>query len=379
MPSAYANWTRQGWNVRVHGNVYKTPNISTEKIDRLASNFLVDTELVGLSDTEKAQARNVTKSIYVVQQANESVTIDFVNNVSVHPGEAIDVRGARKITVPNNTTALGEFDAFVQLKNMTRPEGGYLIPGDQTSQIQTLNMYAGGPDNDGNSTAYFVPPEGITVLSDIDDILRITRIYRPVEGLLNTFARPFTPWLNMPEIFANWASSIADLHFHYMTTTPEQLTRTYMDFIYKTYPLGSFDTRPINCTGVSATMSIRKHLLRKIFQTFPKRRFILIGDTSNSDVMKEYPDLYHRYPDQVLCIFIRNTTETDPGNIRGYKFIYNTEGFKGIPQDNYMFFTVPDDLANLDIENGRCWNQTIAQKATFNYQGLPRDASIWDR
>lgn len=371
MPSAYANWTDDGWNVRVHGNVYKIPNISTEKIDDLANIFLIDTEVDELSETEKAQARNVTKSIFVVQQDDESVTVDFVNDVSVQPGEnggAINARGgAQKITMPYNTTAQGDFDAFIQLKNTTGPEGGYLIPGNQTTQIQTLNMYAGGVDNDGNSTAYLVPPEGITVLSDIDDILRITKIYKPSEGLLNTFARPFTPWMNMPEIFANWSSSIRDFHFHYLTTTPEQVTRTYMDFIYKTYPLGSFDTRPLNFSDISATLSIRRFLLDKIFQTFPRRQFILIADTSNSDVMKAYPALYKDYPGQVLCIFLRNTSATDSDN----KFPYNTEGFQDIPQDNYMFFKVPDDLSNLDIVNGKCWNGSIEQNVTFGYQGLP--------
>ena len=36
-----------------------------------------------------------------------------------------------------------------------------------------------------------------------------------------------------------------------------------------------------------------------------------------------------------------------------------------------MFFNVPDDLANLDIANGNCWNTTIKQNVTFSYQGLP--------
>lgn len=52
----------------------------------------------------------------------------------------------------------------------------------------------------GNATGYLVPNQGITIISDIDDILRITKIYQPKEGLLNTFARDMIPWLNMPEV-----------------------------------------------------------------------------------------------------------------------------------------------------------------------------------
>ncbi|KAM0549130.1 hypothetical protein ACHAPJ_009585 [Fusarium lateritium] len=367
----YGNWTNKGWNVRVHGNVYKIPNLDQDKVDDLADVFLIDTSVDKLSKSQQAQARNVTKSIFVVQQDDVEVKMSFVNNVDVSPDEsggAIDARGgAQNITMPYNTTTEGDFDAFVTLKNTTGPNNGYLIPGNETSRIQTLNVYAEGKNNSGNATAYLVPPKGITILSDVDDILRVTKIYEPKEGLLNTFARPFTPWMNMPKIYANWSSSVNDLHFHYLTTTPEQVTRNYMDFIYNTYPLGSFDTRPLNFSDVSATLSIRRFLLDKIFQTFPDRKFILVADTTNSDVMKAYPALYKDYPGQVQCILLRNTSSTDSGN----KFPYNTKGFKDIPQKNYMFFNVPDDIAKLDIANGGCYNSSIKQNVTFDYQGLP--------
>jgi hypothetical protein len=73
------------------------------------------------------------------------------------------------------------------------------------------------------------------------------------------------------------------------------------------------------------------------------------------------------YPGQVQCIFLRNTSATDDNN----KFPYNTDGFQGLNQQMYMFFRVPDDLTNLDISNGQCYNASIAQNLTFGYQGLP--------
>jgi phosphatidate phosphatase APP1 len=110
-----------------------------------------------------------------------------------------------------------------------------------------------------------------------------------------------------------------------------------MQFIYATYPLGSFDTRPLNFSDVSATLSIRKFLLERIFQTYPQRKFVLVADTSNSDVMKDYPALATDFPGQVQCILLRNTSATDSGD----KFPYDTSGFKGLNQSMYMFFTVP--------------------------------------
>lgn len=75
----------------------------------------------------------------------------------------------------------------------------------------------------------------------------------------------------------------------------------------------------------------------------------------------------HDYPSQVQCIFLRNTTATDPGD----KFPYDTSGFKGLNQTQYMFFLNPDDLTGINIAGGSCYNRSIPQNLTFGYQGLP--------
>jgi len=54
-----------------------------------------------------------------------------------------------------------------------------------------------------------------------------------------------------------------------------------------------------------------------------------------------------------------------------FRFPYDTSGFKNLNQNSYMFFLNPDDLTNLDIANGHCYNQSIPQNLTFGYQGLP--------
>jgi len=363
--SGYANWTDQGWNLRFHGNVFKQPNISESKLDDLANAFLVGTSIQQLPPAEQTQARNLTAEIYVVQQGGVNVTMNIQPAPSQGSNTVSGAGGAQNITLVGETTPEGDFDQFLPLKNISGP-GGYLLPGNDTTTIQQLNVYTEGTDT-GNATAYLVPEAGLTIISDIDDILRITRIYQPADGLLNSFAKAYVPWLNMPDIYANWSKSIPDFHFHYLTTTPEQVTRNYMDFIYKTYPLGSFDTRPLNFSDVSETLSVRKFLLEKVFQTYPKRKFILIADTSNSDVMRDYPAMATEFPGQVQCIFLRNTSATDSGD----KFPYDTSGFKGLNQSMYMFFLVPDDLTNLDILNGQCYNSTIKQNVTFSEQGLP--------
>lgn len=286
----YANFTQQGWNVRFHGNIYKQPNTSTEDLNKLANVFLVGVDISQLPESQQEQARNVTAEIFVVQQGDVNVSAIHLEPSPGQGGSGQDgggggttaSGGSQNITLPYPTTPEGDYDAFLQINS------NGLANGNQTQEIQRLNAYVTNTTL-GNATAYLVPNEGYTVVSDIDDILRVTKIYEPKEGILNSFARPFTPWENMPQIYANWSQSLPNLHFHYLTTTPEQITRNYMQFIYNYYPGGSFDTRPLNFSDVSATLSIRKFLLVKIFETFPNRKFILIADTSNSDVMRDYP------------------------------------------------------------------------------------------
>ena len=324
--------------------MYKQPQIEQSKLDDLANVFLIDTSVDKLPPDQAAQARNVTASIFVVQQDNVNVTFDLrpapLAGSSGEPGGGgaeTPSGGSQQIKFPYPTTDQGDFDAFVQIQN----EG--LAAGNATNKVQRLNVYAEG-SNIGNATSYLVPPSGITVISDIDDILRVTKIYKPKEGLLNSFARPFAAWMNMPAIYAGWSRSVPDIHFHYLTTTPEQVTRNYMEFIYKTYPGGSFDTRPLNFSDVSATLHIRDFLLQKIFATYPQRKFVLMADTSNSDVMKAYPQLAVDFPNQVQCIFLRNTSATDDDD----KFPYDTSGFKDLNQQIYMFFNVPVSTHPLD-------------------------------
>lgn len=136
--------------------------------------------------------------------------------------------------------------------------------------------------------------------------------------------------------------------------------------------MGSFDTRPLSFSGVSATLSIRRFFLDKIFQTFPRRKFILVGDTSHSDVMSDYPELVAAYPGQVLCIFIKNSSVTPPSTTSESDdpFPYNTDGFKDVDKKMYMFFKHADDLMGLDIANGQCRNETIEQNVGFGWENM---------
>ncbi|CCX30892.1 hypothetical protein FPQ18DRAFT_334846 [Pyronema domesticum] len=367
----YANWTSNGWNWRMHAWAYKQPMsinnqsiVSQAVLDRAANVFLAKFDINQLQPHEQQNARNLTSAVLAIPQSD--VQLDFLLTLQT-PQQNLSSWTAQ-VVWPTRTDARGEVDGFVQLPLV--PRGGeqpWIPDGSQTHQITRLDVHT-SVSNSGNSSAYLIPPEGVIILSDIDDILRVTKIYNPQEGLLNTFARDFVPWENMPELFADWKGQHPEqpYHFHYLSTTPEQATRAYIDFIYSNYPLGSFDTRPLNFTTVEQTFSVRKLLVEKILQTFPNRRFVLIGDTTNSDVMQEYPAAAKAYKN-VMCILLRNVSQTDSTN----RFPYDTSGFRGLDQAMYMFFRTPNDLKGLNFGNGDCRNASVRDTVTFGWQNLP--------
>lgn len=151
--SGYGNWTQQGWNLRFHGNVYKQPNISREKLDDLANIFLIDTSVEELPPSQASQARNLTSAIFVLQQDNQNVTFEIepaptagASGEQGGGGAVTPPGGNQTIRFPTPTTPQGDFDGFVQIEN----DG--LLAGNSTMDIQRLDVYTQG-DVYGNATA----------------------------------------------------------------------------------------------------------------------------------------------------------------------------------------------------------------------------------
>lgn len=350
---------------QVISNNGNTRIVSDAVLDNAANVFLPNLDIDQLPADQQANARNLTSAVLSFPQ--DDVQLQFTLDVR-EPRDPKLADWTALVVWPSKTDSRGEFDGWIPLPQVP-PAGGnaWLPDGSQITTITALDVHTIGT-NTGNSTAYLVPPDGIIVVSDIDDVLRVTKVYQPTEGLLNTFARNFVPWLNMPDIYAGWSSQHPDrpYHFHYLTTTPEQGTRVYMEFIYNNYPLGSFDTRPLNFTNLDLTFAVRKFLLDRIFQTFPRRQFVLVGDITNPDVMQDYPTMAKTYGN-VACILIRNVTSTDSNNA----FPYDTSEFEGLRAGSFMFFRTPDDIAGLDFANGACVNSSVPQQVTYGWQNLP--------
>ncbi|GJE96402.1 Phosphatidate phosphatase APP1 family protein [Phanerochaete sordida] len=340
---SYANLTDQGWNVRFYGLAYKLPNTNASDLDSLIDDLKTD----NLNQTEQSLLQNRTQDL-------ASIPIPGANLSAI-----VLANGTNITTTPISLTTTddaGEFDQFVTIPGLQ----GQGSNGVQVVETGILNVT--GP---GNGSAILVPPQGISIVSDIDDVLRITKVYVPNQGLFNSFVEPYVNVPGMPALFAHWLQRLPNASFHYDTTTPVELTRTYVDYLFANFPHGSLEMRPINVSAPAQILDARQDSLLRLFQTFPQRKFVLVGDTSSSTLLSAYPQIAQQFPDQVACIFIRNTSATDADD----KLPYSTGDFKDVRNGTYFFYRVPEDLFDLDVANGQCVNSSIPQNVTFGEQG----------
>ncbi|EER24032.1 hypothetical protein CPC735_054020 [Coccidioides posadasii C735 delta SOWgp] len=363
----YANWTGESWFLRFRGYIFTQPVVSNKTIEKFTSRVLGFPAWT-LKEDQYLHAMQMARGMFVLLQPGIRLSWRLISGDDPQRtgGESSRIWPplANVVIAPNLTDFVGDYDFFADIGGLLEDD---IQPGGSSDEIQPISFRSNATTNAGIPLSFLVPPSGYTIVSDIDDVLRVSTIYHPTEGFRNLLTRPFYPWMNMPDIFANWSHSLPDTHFHYLTTAPDQMAQRYMDFIFNVYPHGSFDMRAVNFRRFRSSWSVRSGLLEKVLQTYPERKFILIGDNSNHDIMKNYPLLSLKYPGQIQCIFIRNVSATD----RTFRWPYTTKFFQPLNRDSYMIFRYPDDLANLDIESGHCNNESVPQHLTYGWQGLP--------
>lgn len=214
----YANWTSSGWALRVHGLSYKEPPLNNTELDDAADIFLPGLNTSNLTTSQRTESRNVTKQLLSLPWKGEVLNFTLVQpNGGDHCGTCSPVN----VTLKTPTTDAGDFDEIVvmgKLEGVADGNGtgaGFVTKLDLLSTIDPSSKSASFTFESrfelicpaftvGNASSYFVPEEGLTIISDIDDILRVTKIYQPGEGLQNSFANNYTAWMNMPQVYQTW-------------------------------------------------------------------------------------------------------------------------------------------------------------------------------
>jgi phosphatidate phosphatase APP1 len=152
-------------------------------------------------------------------------------------------------------------------------------------------------------------PEGISVISDIDDTIKDTAVGDRRELLANTFLREFRSIEGMADVYQDWAADGAN--FHYVSSSPWQLFSSLQQlhaahgFPEGTMHLRNFRLRDQLLKRVILRRKGKATAIRMLMESMPGRDFVLIGDSGEKDP-KIYRKICRQYGDRIKAVFIRD-------------------------------------------------------------------------
>jgi hypothetical protein len=162
-----------------------------------------------------------------------------------------------------------------------------------------------------------IPPQGVSVISDIDDTIKISQVTERQALLSNTFLHPFRAVPGMSDVYRRWEGQGAS--FHYVSGSPWQLYEPLRELMQEeNFPRGSMDMRTVllrqlrlvrfgrvrDESVLGPPTEMKREVLRDILQTFSGRQFVLFGDTGEEDP-ELYGELAAAFPAQVRRVYLR--------------------------------------------------------------------------
>lgn len=199
----------------------------------------------------------------------------------------------------------------------------------------------------------FAKPKGWAVLSDIDDTIKKTLTSSPVGILTTTFAEQPEPIKGMPELYRHMAQKLDNPPFWYLSASPYNLYPFLRNFREQYYPNGTMilrDASWMNLAGFLAnltqgTQAYKVDRIEKVHGWFPKRKFILIGDSTQTDP-ESYGEAYRKFGKSWIgAIYIRKVTgvaEMDEGKKNCPERF--EKAFKGVPKEVWYVFEEAQEL-----------------------------------
>lgn len=198
----------------------------------------------------------------------------------------------------------------------------------------------------------FVGPEGWAIISDIDDTVKVTKTSSPTGILQSTFADIPKTTAGMPEFYKVLDESLKKPAWFYLSASPYNLQPFLRTFLNEHYPGGTMilrDASWMSLAGLlqSLTVGVKDYKtdrMEKIHSWLPRRHFICIGDSTQSDP-EAYAEMYAKYPDWIKAIYIRKVTDV-PNMQNKNKNQRFRDAFKDVPDTVWRVFVDPKELAD---------------------------------
>jgi phosphatidate phosphatase APP1 len=256
-------------------------------------------------------------------------------------GKNIGIRIAGTRHVLGDSGADGHFAGFIELTDTQvrqHAKDGWLsmeaiLPEDSTRRI--------------TGKVQLVEPAGVTVISDIDDTVKVSNVTDRQKLLANTFLRPFRVMDGIPALYRKWSGSGAVICF--VSSSPWQLYQPLLDWmVAEKFPPTTFELQRVRFKDRSLLKlfgdPLKSKLLRiePILKRFPGRQFVLVGDSGEKDP-EVYGELARRFPAQVTAILIRNVTQERASAAR-FRI-----AFESVPEEHWQLFDLVQEIREPEI------------------------------
>jgi hypothetical protein len=257
-----------GWVVQVHGCIF-------EKI----ANSLSGRMLIALL----GRAMRATKEELATETFQERI-LGFT--VHRQGGRKIAVRiGEQTFRLTSRSKKNGQFfgEHLFSNEEMARLTYDFQLPEIPWAVVSEIPEHSRPP-----GIIRPIPGEGISIISDIDDTVKHTQVATQRVMLNNTFLREFETVPGMSRLYQQWLAQGAV--FHYVTSSPWQLYGPLSQlFLEQGIPSGSFHMKSLRFRDPTvlqlfiARRWTKRKAIKDLMLRFPKRRFVLVGDSGEKD------------------------------------------------------------------------------------------------
>ena len=188
-----------------------------------------------------------------------------------------------------------------------------------------------------------IEPQGRLVVSDLDDTIKVTQVGKRAALVAQTFLKPFAAVPGMAEVYRRWEKEDPSTVYCYLSASPWPLYPALETFLREAgFPRGVLRLKRLRLKDRSffslfeSPVSYKTPLLEELFQRFPGRMFILVGDSGEKDP-EIYAAIARKYPQQIQHIYIRHTAAAPfPERF--------AEAFAGIPAGQWTLFRDPKEM-----------------------------------
>ena len=233
------------------------------------------------------------------------------------------------------------------VSDRSRPDGHFRVPvelesGTAGEEIAYETVVQPGDPRSFTGSLRLLAPDGVSVISDIDDTVKHTNVLDHSELLANTFLRPYRAIAGMPELYRAWGGQ--GVAVHWVTGSPWQLFPALWSFLSEQrFPGVEIQMRELRVKDASALRFLRsprrykEARLEEILRRFPGRAFVLVGDTGEDDP-QIYASMARAFPDRVRAVFLRAVLDEHAARER-YRDLFET-----LDESRWIVFRDPGAL-----------------------------------